>query len=151
MNRQVTLRKARRADVTFLTGLREKTMREHLERAGIGVDEKALATRVLDHFECAEIIMIGGKAVGLLKVNREGAVWDLIQIQLLPHLQGKGVGRKLIERLLSEAAAAGASVKLSVLKGNPAKKLYEQLGFRVVREGAKEYFMRHSQRRVTTR
>lgn len=50
--------------------------------------------------------------------------------------RGQGVGSTLLERLLEAAAVRYRSVSLSVLEGNPARKLYERLGFRLVgREG----------------
>lgn len=136
------LRKARESDVAFLIALRDSTMRKYLEESGFPVNDKTLAQRVRDQFEWAQIVMLNGEDVGLLKVKREKKRWDLIQIQIVPGLQRKGLGKKLIQRVLSEAAAAGAEVELSVLKTNPAKRLYEQIGFRVVGKKKTEYVMR---------
>ena len=45
----------------------------------------------------------------------------------------RGVGALLLERALHELAAAGhASLGLSVTEGNPARGLYERLGFATV-------------------
>ena len=49
-------------------------------------------------------------------------------------LQGLGVGKALIEGLIDEARAAGASIHLKVLSGSPARRLYERLGFEVEEE-----------------
>ena len=48
----------------------------------------------------------------------------------------------LIGALLTEAEAAGVAVELSVLKANPAQRLYARLGFRVVGEAARAYTLR---------
>ena len=40
------------------------------------------------------------------------------------------------------AAAAGIAVELSVLKANPAQRLYARLGFRPVGEAARAYTLR---------
>ena len=48
---------------------------------------------------------------------------------MLPSLQGKSIGTKLLQSLVEEAREAGASLKLSVLKANPARRLYERMGF----------------------
>jgi ribosomal protein S18 acetylase RimI-like enzyme len=66
----------------------------------------------------------------------------VIQIQLVPRLQGRGLGRQLLEEFLAEAKAAGKDVVLNVPKASPAKKLYERLGFRVEREDEFRYYMR---------
>ena len=66
--------------------------------------------------------------------------------QLHPALQGLGVGKALIEGLIDEARAAGASIHLKVLSGSPARRLYERLGFEVEEEA--EHF---TSMRVTPR
>ena len=46
------------------------------------------------------------------------------------------------ERWVAAAAAAGVAVELSVLKANPAQRLYARLGFRVVGEEERAYTLR---------
>ena len=60
-----------------------------------------------------------------------------LSIAVAQRWRGSGVGRRLLEELLRRAAAAGhPSLSLSVDADNPARRLYEALGFRVVgREG----------------
>ena len=137
-----TLRPAREADLPFLRALRAQSMREHLENSGLAYDEVAQAARIPDRFNCARIVVCDGADVGLFKVCREGSPWELIQIQLLPAAQGRGLGAALIRELLADAAAAGVAVELSVLKANPAQRLYARLGFRPVGEAARAYTLR---------
>ena len=139
-----TLRPAREADLPFLRALRAQSMREHLENSGLACDEAAQEARILDRFNCARIVVCDGADVGLFKVCREGSPWELIQIQLLPAAQGRGLGAALIRDLLADAAAAaaGIAVELSVLKANPAQRLYARLGFRPVGEAARAYTLR---------
>ena len=127
-------RPATEADVPFLLELRRQTMTEHQIAAGLVPSEAERRERVLVRYENAEILQQEGEAVGLWKVTRDGRNWDLIQIQLVPELQGKGLGRQLIEALIAEATAAGASIQLNVLNGNPARRLYERLGFRELKD-----------------
>ena len=137
-----TLRPAREADLPFLRALRAQSMREHLENSGLAYDEAAQAARIPDRYDCARIVVCDGADVGLFKVCREGSPWELIQIQLLPAAQGRGLGAALIRELLADAAAAGVAVELSVLKANPAQRLYARLGFRPVGEAARAYTLR---------
>ncbi|WIV21198.1 GNAT family N-acetyltransferase [Paenibacillus polygoni] len=56
---------------------------------------------------------------------------ELSHVSVRPELQGRGYGRTFVTFLVNEIKRRGAkTVKLWVLKGNPAKKLYESLGFR---------------------
>lgn len=141
MQEELTFRAATEADMPFLLELRRKTMSEHLRLSGIEPSESERVERVLARFECAEIILQSGKPVGLLKVARDGKNWDLIQIQILPEKQGTGLGSEILRKQLDEAVQAKAAVTLSVLKVNPARRLYERLGFRIVGENERAYDM----------
>ena len=133
---ELAFRSATEADFPFLLDLRRKTMSEHLRLSGVEPSEREHAERVLARFECAEIIMLRGNPIGLLKVARDDKSWNLIQIQLAPEQQHKGFGTSILRALLDDAVQSRASVKLSVLKANPARRLYERLGFRVLNESA---------------
>jgi ribosomal protein S18 acetylase RimI-like enzyme len=62
----------------------------------------------------------------------------LSQIQLLPSCQGQGIGERVIAALLDQARREQLPVRLSVLKGNPARRLYERLGFQMVSETGRD-------------
>ncbi|MGS1076210.1 GNAT family N-acetyltransferase [Burkholderia glumae] len=134
MSQQIKLRGASLADVPFLLMLRKLTMTEYLKRAAVPTDDEAHYQRIRSNFEDAKIICDGDTSIGLLKLNRKRGEWHLQQIQILPAHQGKGIGKAVLGAVLDEARHAGVPVSLSVLHGNPARRLYEQLGFRPVTE-----------------
>ena len=129
MLQHLSTRPATPADLPFLMRLRKLTMHEHLERAGERLDDDWHHQRVMAHFDSAHIVCLDGTPVGLFKHYRTQEEWVLVQIQLLPEYQGQGIGERLIWDLLSEARQAGLPVALSVLRGSPARRLYERLGF----------------------
>ena len=47
-----------------------------------------------------------------------------------PNVCGQGVGEKLMRALIAEATSRGVGLCLSVRSENPARRLYERLGFR---------------------
>lgn len=141
---QLYKRKATSADVPFLLTLRRETMEQHLAASGADISEDAHEARVMYQFECAQILTLKNTPVGLLKLRQSPEEWEIIQIQLSPMLHGKGFGRVILEQIIAEALTAGVSLKLSVLKENPAKRLYERLGFAVVGEDAHEFYMRRA-------
>lgn len=55
-----------------------------------------------------------------------------ITIGVKPRLQGQGVGGKLLHALIAEAAGRGVGLCLNVRHDNPARRLYERLGFCLV-------------------
>lgn len=116
-------------------------MSPHQLASGLNVSEREQAERLQHRFECAQVVEVDGQAAGILKVTRDGLDWQVVQIQLLPALQSRGIGRGLLEGVIGEARAAGASLRLQVLRANRARGLYEQLGFVVTGEGEHELSM----------
>jgi ribosomal protein S18 acetylase RimI-like enzyme len=135
------LRPATAADVPFLLALRVQTMTPHQLGSGLLVTEREQEERVRYRFDCAQVVEVDEQAAGILKVTRDGLDWHVVQIQLLPALQSRGIGRRLLESVIREARAAGASLRLQVLRANRARGLYERLGFVVAGEGEHEYSM----------
>jgi ribosomal protein S18 acetylase RimI-like enzyme len=58
--------------------------------------------------------------------------FHVLDISLLPTLRGQGLGRCLLQGLLELATARQQPVSLSVELTNPARRLYERLGFQAV-------------------
>jgi ribosomal protein S18 acetylase RimI-like enzyme len=53
-----------------------------------------------------------------------------VSIGVKANARGQGVGEKLVRALIGEAARRGLGLCLSVRSENPARRLYERLGFR---------------------
>lgn len=127
-------RPASENDLAWLMSLRVATMAEYLEQGGLALSAADHRGRVLHDFESIRIIQLDQCDVGMVKLVRKAPVWNLIQIQILPAWQRRGIATQLISEIIVEAEEAIVSLKLSVLKVNPARSLYERLGFRVVEE-----------------
>ncbi len=72
-----------------------------------------------------------GELAGALIMNRTGMAnyipdWVLVFVAVDPRRRGKGIGRKIIEEAIS---ICDGDIKLHVEYDNPAKRLYEKLGF----------------------
>lgn len=78
------------------------------------------------------IVESGAAPLGRLYTDERPASVHLIDIALLPEWRGRGLGGAILADLIAEAAARGLAVSLQVEKVNPARRLYERLGFRVV-------------------
>ncbi|OXI65607.1 GNAT family N-acetyltransferase [Burkholderia sp. AU28863] len=132
MKPAIHLRAASREDFPFLLTLRRLTMTEHLQRVGAPIDDEAHDRRIRANFDDAMIVCESAAPIGLLKVTRDAGEWHVHQIQILPARPGHGIGEAVLHALLTDAARMHVPVSLSVLHGNPARRLYERLGFRVV-------------------
>ena len=69
-----------------------------------------------------------GQSVGY-EVIREGDEIHLIDIAVRSRFQNQGIGTSRMRRLLDDAASKRKSVILSVEIFNPARRLYDRLGF----------------------
>src|SRR5690554_1860222 len=78
-----------------------------------------------------------GEDIGFASYNRtetDGTVFKLQKLYLLPEKSGTGLGRFLVNEVISKARAAGAkSLQLNVNRFNKARAFYEKLGF-VIKE-----------------
>ena len=140
---RLSRRAATQADIPFLLALRRETMDTYLVASGMQITDDVHLARLMHYFDCAEVLVRDGACVGLLKLLRLPEKWEIVQLQLAGDLQGRGIGRALLQELLADAARAQVAVELSVLKVNPARLLYERLGFKLVGEDEYEYRMRH--------
>jgi ribosomal protein S18 acetylase RimI-like enzyme len=77
----------------------------------------------------ALIIELDGRAAGRFYIDKSGAEFRVIDLSLLPEHRGRGIGGRLLAALLAEASRLGRSVRLRVDHSNPARRLYERLGF----------------------
>lgn len=141
MNTEIHYRKASENDIDFLLDLRAKTMNEHYANSSLPTDKASALQRVLYQFEKAHIILLHDEPVGLLKIDKSKDPIEVLQLQIDPGQQGKGLGKTILQSILEEASSAGKKVSLSVLKSNKAQYLYSSLGFKSVGEDEHSYFM----------
>jgi len=142
---EIKCRPAHEKDVDFLYALHVATMKQYVEEVwgwDDGVQE-SLFRKNYAHAQ-TQIITLDGKDIGMLSVeDRENDVF-LRVIEIHPKYQGKGIGTDLINKVIAEGAQNMKPVRLRVLKVNPAKRLYERLGFSTVEETLTHYIMRTS-------
>ncbi|ELA9846549.1 GNAT family N-acetyltransferase [Vibrio parahaemolyticus] len=139
----ISLRRAGETDIPFLLSLRDKTMRQYLEEAGMPTSTEEYEKRIRFEFPHAQIVELDGKPIGLFKATytEELNYWYLVQIQNSPEFQGLKIGSKLILDLIAKAETTKSKVGLSVIETNPAKQLYLKLGFEVVKSSGAEQLL----------
>lgn len=141
MKTSLTYQKATENDIDYLLDLRTKTMVPHYAESNLPTDRETTLQRILYQFDKANIIFLDNHPIGLLKVDRTDTNIDILQLQLDPNQQGKGLGRMILSDILNEASASGKTASLSVLKTNKAQHLYSSLGFEIVSEDKHSFFM----------
>lgn len=76
-----------------------------------------------------QIILRSGQPIGRLITDASGYALHLVDLSLLPAYRGQGVGSSIIGDLQKEAQSFQLPIRLRVLQGNPAFRLYERLHF----------------------
>ncbi len=128
----VTLRQATEADREFLRALHHACYRPWVEPIW-GWDEADQDHRFDRAFNVdgRVIVELAGQPIGTLKTSRDGRWLSVDDIEVAPPHQRLGVGSRLLRGVLAEADRDGLPVRLQVLRTNPARRLYERLGFMV--------------------
>jgi GNAT superfamily N-acetyltransferase len=118
-------------------------MREYVEQTW-GWNEEFQKASFVEHlpWQRFQIIAIGPIAVGGACILESPACIQLEMIIIDQRFQRKGVGSDFLADLLFRARQERRSVALRVLKVNPARTLYQRLGFVVVGEDAETIEMR---------
>jgi len=135
-----SLRPARPEDFGFLQMTHEKTLRSYVEEIW-GWNSEQQESLLRERFEPSklQIIQVDGDDVGVLQVEQDIDTVFLANLLILPEHQRNGLGTLIINDIIKKAA--GIPVTLSVLKFNPAKQLYERLGFVVSEQDEVRYQM----------
>ncbi|MFB7588428.1 GNAT family N-acetyltransferase [Streptomyces sp. NPDC056169] len=138
-----SLRPGTAEDVEPVAELRAVVMRDDLVRLG-RYDEHRVRQRLRDGFSPAytSVIEVGGAFAGCVTLRpygegdgtgAESGVY-LEHFYLAPEVQGRGLGTAVLRGLLDRTDAEGIAVRLVVLKGSAARRLYEREGFTVESE-----------------
>ncbi|HCJ49457.1 MAG TPA: GNAT family N-acetyltransferase [Microbacterium sp.] len=136
-----TTRPSTIADATWIAELRAVVMRPDLERLG-RFDADRVRCRFLDAFDPAHtrIIVVDGADAGTIALRPgDDGTW-LEHFYLDERVQGQGIGTKVLQATLAEPPRA-APWRLNVLRGSPARRLYERHGFAFDREDEVDVFL----------
>lgn len=133
------------ADLPFLRSLYASTRQEELAPVPWTEDEKlaflgrqfeAQHAHYLTHYADATFSVLEKDDVptGRLYVARWPDEHRIVDIAFMPEQRGRGCGTALISDLIEEAAWAGKQLSIHIERMNPALRLYERLGFRLVED-----------------
>jgi len=76
-----------------------------------------------------QVIEQNGRLVGRLYRAETAAEHRVLDIAVLPDFRGQGWGTYLLQVEIERARVAGVPLRLHVEQSNPARRLYERLGF----------------------
>ncbi|MEW1693464.1 GNAT family N-acetyltransferase [Streptomyces sp. NPDC091265] len=137
-----SLRPATPADLEATAELRAVVMRPDLVRLG-RYDEQRVRQRLRDSYlpEHTSVIVVDGRFGGSVTLRPFEDGWCLESFFVDEGLQGRGIGSAVLGALLARTDGEGVPVRLNVLQGSSARRLYERHGFTLEREDAVDVFM----------
>lgn len=136
------LRRARESDFSFTEQLYLTSMEPLLSALGAwNPAESASAFAGYFNADEIEIVSANGEDVGWIQVSENDQAFCLDQIHLVEWVRGKGIGEKLIRRVINAAFEKGKFTTLSLVRGNRSIALYRRLGFRLVAEDKIKFHM----------
>jgi GNAT superfamily N-acetyltransferase len=111
------------------------------ERLALDPEVQATSFQSLWDSSQVRIIQFDGTDAGWLQIVPREDAYFLGSLFIDRPFQGRGIGTEVMRRVLEEGARRGQPVCLSVVKFNPARRLYERLGFTVTHEDERKVHM----------
>jgi ribosomal protein S18 acetylase RimI-like enzyme len=135
----ITFRPTIESDIPFLRHLYGTTREAEMglvpwtpeqKSAFLDMQFTAQKTHYEQHYPDCDFLVIEleGQPIGRLYVDRGDDI-RITDIALLPEFRGRGIGRMLMEEILAEGRSTSKRVSIHVEHDNPARRLYDRLGF----------------------
>jgi ribosomal protein S18 acetylase RimI-like enzyme len=135
MTGTISLRPASSRDYGFALDLYLETMQPFTSEF-IAWNEAKQRESVARNWNAANtrIIFAGRRKIGWMQIQEKPSEIFLQQFFIAPDQQRRGIGTAVLDFLVPVWNAAGKPVTLTVLRNNPARRLYERFGFLVAGE-----------------
>ena len=138
----VTLRPALQQDFDYCRRLYFAEMKWIIEE--LHLDQAAQETGFQQQWDPTQvhIIALDGADIGWLQTITQDHELFVAQMFVDRPFQRRGIGTEVMKRLIGEAARVNQTVRLNVVKINPARRLYQRLGFQVSHEDDRKFYMK---------
>jgi len=130
------------SDIDFLYALHVATMKDYVDKTW-GWEDAFQESVFRKNYVPGKIqvLTFDGVDMGMLIIEERPDDIFLRAIEVHPAYQGKGIATQIINQIIADGIQKRKPVRLQVLKVNPAKRLYERLGFSVAEETPTHYIM----------
>ena len=130
-------RKCKYSDADYILKLKELCIKWYIEIIygwNIEVQREKNIHELQKHKDDMRILIKDGKDIGVTTFYEENNQYVVGLIMIHPEYQGEGLGSKIIKEYIDLAKKSNKKIKIKVYKENPAKRLYERLGFEIYNE-----------------
>jgi ribosomal protein S18 acetylase RimI-like enzyme len=139
---KIALRRALESDRAFVECVYFETQRWIIEALLGWRGDDVESERFAEQYDApnTSIVTVDGEDAGWLTVQRGSDIY-LQSIYLVAKHQRRGIGTRLLQALLDEGRERGTAVRLDTARINPARRLYERLGFTTISEDRFKIYM----------
>jgi RimJ/RimL family protein N-acetyltransferase len=140
----LALRAIAPADADFLLRLYASTREEELKQTDWSDEEKqrfvrmqfAAQQQAYDRYLDAAFFILswGSEPIGRLYLQDSEMTLLIVDLSLLPAWRGRGIGSDALRAVFAQASLRQQAVRIHVERFNPALRLYQRLGFRLLRD-----------------
>lgn len=127
-----TLRNCAYNDFELLFDLKKLCMKWYIEKI-YGWDDEVQKTKTKNeinrNINDMKIIEVNGRGIGVTTFSKGEEYYRVGLIMIHPDFQNNGIGASIISDYIDMAKKDGKRIIIKTYKENPAKKLYERLGF----------------------
>lgn len=142
MGPHYSIRPAQKDEFDSLYALHRAAMESYVSQTWGSWDDAFQREFFADHWPLLRLaIDIDGALGGFLDLDESPERIRVENLELAPAHQGHGIGTAVLVSVQQRAALHNQPVGLQVLKVNPARRLYERLGFRQTGETETHYQM----------
>lgn len=141
-NMEYTLRECIQEDLQFICDLKEKCFKWYIEKIyGWDENQLELTQKEMDeNLSYMNVIQYENKDIGLFTFSYdENGDGRIGMFAILPEYQGKGIGTKILQDTIEKNP--GVRMYLKTYKENPARFLYQRLGFQKYDETETHWLM----------
>ena len=140
---EYNFKKCEEADFDFIYELKEKCFRWYVEKIygwKEDIQRQFLTNEMAKHLPDMNIIQCGGKDIGLFTFfYDENGDACVSTFAIMPEYQGKGIGTRILTKVLEENK--DKRVYLQTFRENPARNLYQRMGFQKYGETETHWLM----------
>ena len=127
-----TLRNCTYDDFELLFDLKKRCMKWYIEKI-YGWDDEVQKTKTRNeinrNINDMKIIEVNGRGIGVTTFLKTDEYYRVGLIMIHPDYQKNGIGASIISDYIDAAKADGKRIIIKTYKENPARRLYERLGF----------------------
>ena len=119
-------------DIDFILLLKELGFKWYIEKIygwDIEIQRNKTIEELDSHINNMRIIMLDDKDIGVTTFYEEKGDYVVGLLIVHPDYQEKGIATSIIQDYISKAKREKKNILIKTYKLNPAKKLYERLGF----------------------